>query len=87
MPFATKHALPQPPQLLTSSAVLASQPLAALPSQSASGLEQAEMPHTPFTQFGVPPAAEHTLPQPPQLSTLLVVSISQPLAALSSQLA
>jgi hypothetical protein len=43
---------------------------------------------TPFTQLGVlPVGAVHTVPQAPQFVMLLVVRVSQPLAALPSQLA
>src|SRR3970282_51512 len=85
VPFAMKHSLPQPPQCLTSPAVFTSQPFAALVSQSASGGLQALMPHLPSVQFGGPQVAEQTLPQAPQLSVLVLVLISQPLATLPSQ--
>lgn len=88
LPFATKHALPQAPQWLVLLLVFTSQPLPALPSQSAVGGTQELMPQTPFTQLGVaPPGLGQTLPHAPQWLTFVLVLTSQPFATLLSQLA
>jgi hypothetical protein len=56
-------------------------------SQSPAPGEQVSV-QTPLTQLGVlPVGAVHTLPQAPQFITLVRVGVSQPLAALLSQLA
>jgi hypothetical protein len=75
--FAAEQTVPQLPQLFTLVLVLVSQVL--LASQSANGAVQEEKPHTPATQFGVPPVAGHTLPHVLQLLTSEAVLISQPL--------
>jgi hypothetical protein len=77
------HAVPQAPQLV---ALVrgASQPSPGSPLQSPKPAAQLATPQTPPTQFGVPPAAEQTLPQAPQLVTLLS-DVSQPLLAMPSQ--
>jgi hypothetical protein len=85
LPFATKHALPHPPQFATLVAVSTSHPSAALPLQSASVPPHVEMPHTPPTQFAVPLTSGQTLVQLPQASTLFDVSTSQPFDASVSQ--
>jgi hypothetical protein len=88
VPFAAKQMVPQAPQLLGLFEVLTSQPSPALPLQSARGAVQLLMPQTPFTQFGCEPLPPgQTLPQIPQLLTLLLVLTSQPFAGLPSQLA
>ena len=84
-PCATKHCLPQPPQLSMSVDAFVSQPFDEIASQSASGAVHADTPQMPFVQLGVPPVAWHTCPQPPQWSTFFVVSISQPFAGCPSQ--
>jgi hypothetical protein len=76
----------QAPQLAASVLVLTSQPLAALPSQLALPGLQLEIPHWPPLQRAPPPATVQTLPQVPQFWALLLVMVSQPLAALLSQL-
>jgi hypothetical protein len=81
--FAREHAVPQLPQLVALVSG-ASQPLAALPSQSPKPAEQVETPQTPPTQLGVPPVVEQTWPQVPQLLTP-VIDVSQPLFGLPSQ--
>jgi hypothetical protein len=63
--FARSQSVPQPPQLLRLVSIV-SQPLPELPSQSPRPALQLEMPQVPFTQFGVPPVAEQTLPHVPQ---------------------
>lgn len=78
--MAAKQALPQPPQLSASFDVLTSQPFDEFASQSASGARHDETVQTPFWQLGVPPVVVQGLPHPPQLSTFLVVSTSQPFA-------
>jgi hypothetical protein len=84
--FARLHAVPQPPQLVSVLSVV-SQPLPPLPSQSPRPLMQLAVPHTPLTQFGVPPAVEQALPQVLQWLTFVLRLISQPLAVLPSQFA
>jgi hypothetical protein len=58
--------------------VLVSQSLPSLATHSASGSEHFEVPHVELEQAGVPTLEVQTLPQPPQLLTLTVVSVSQP---------
>jgi hypothetical protein len=85
VPLGTAHARPQAPQWLGVLVVLTSQPLAALPSQSANPAAQVK-PQRPAAQAGVALSAPmHTVPQAPQWETLVPVLVSQPLAALPSQ--
>jgi hypothetical protein len=86
VPLATWQAAPHEPQLVREVLRLASQPFEELPSQSPSGLAHEEMPQTPLTQLGVPPVAEHTVPQLPQLLTSELVWVSHPFAICVSQL-
>jgi hypothetical protein len=86
VPWLVLHAAPQDPQLATLVLRLVSQPLPELPSQSPCGDVHEATPQTPPTQFGVPPAAEQTCAQVPQLLTSELVCVSQPLLALASQL-
>jgi hypothetical protein len=86
VPLAAAHTVPQAPQLVAVFVRLTSQPLAGEPSQSPSPGAQLEMPQVPFTQFGVPPTAEQTLPQVPQLLTSELLAISQPFVSKPSQL-
>jgi hypothetical protein len=72
---------PQAPQLRESVMVLTSQPLPALPSQSAKPGAQ------PVAQPEDTQAPVHTVPQAPQLFESLVVLTSQPFAGLPSQFA
>ena len=86
---ATQEAPPQPapqlPQLFGSSVRLTSQPLAALRSQSPKPALQVKL-QVPPEQVAVALAgAEQTLPQLPQLETVVLVFTSQPLAAFMSQ--
>jgi hypothetical protein len=84
VPGRTGHTTPQPPQLLTLD-VLASQPLAALPSQSAVPLAQRK-PQAPAAQtVAAPGRVGHARPHAPQLVTLVARFTSQPLAGLRSQ--
>jgi hypothetical protein len=70
---------PHPPQLFGSVVVLTSQPLPALPSQSANGALQEPTPQALLLQPGVPFAtAGHTVPQPPQLFLSVLVSTHAP---------
>jgi hypothetical protein len=79
---AARHA----PQFARSLVVLTSQPLAAIPSQSAKPALQVN-PQAPAAQVAVALAgAEHALPQRPQCVVLARVSTSQPLVAMPSQL-
>jgi hypothetical protein len=87
VPLATKHAMPQPPQLFTSVVVVVSQPLPALPSQSPLPAAHIDTPHTLLTQAGVPPCGGQTIPHALQLLTFDVVLISHPLVTLLSQFA
>ena len=75
----------QAPQCAASFVVLTSQPLPALPSQSALPGLQLETVHCPPLQSAPPFATEQTLPQVPQFCALLLVVVSQPLPALLSQ--
>ncbi len=65
---------------------LVSQPLAALPSQSPVPRLQLVQPQLPATQLGVPFGQAQTLPQLPQLLTLVAVLVSQPSLRLPLQL-
>jgi len=87
VPLGAVQTWPQEPQLLTSVFRFLSQPLATLPSQLSQPALQEAMPQVEPEQDEVALAAKQALPQAPQLVTLVVVSISQPLAALPSQLA
>jgi hypothetical protein len=71
---------------LVSVVSVVSQPSAGFPLQSPYGLVHDETPHTPATQFGVPPDTGHTCPQLPQLLMLVAVLVSQPLFGFPSQL-
>src|SRR5947209_9281147 len=72
---------PHPPQLFESVCVLISQPLTAARSQSAKPLLHTR-PQLAAVQAGVAFArVGQTVPQPPQLFTLVCVLISQPSAA------
>jgi hypothetical protein len=83
--FARLHALPQAPQLFTLFVRFVSQPFAPLPSQFPRPELHDETPHTPPTQFGVPPPVGQMLPQVLQLLTSVFVLVSQPLFGLPSQ--
>jgi hypothetical protein len=85
VPLAFVHAIPQPPQLLTSAVVALSQPFLGLPSQSAKPAEHVGT-QVPPVQVVVPCAFVHAIPQPPQLVMLVLKFASQPLLALPSQL-
>jgi hypothetical protein len=85
--FAALHALLHPPQCWRLLAVLVSQPLPGLPSQSSNGALQTNPQLDPAHVAVAFAGAAQVLPQPPQCCTLLVVSISQPFAGLPSQLA
>ncbi len=80
------HAVPHIPQWVVLTRVSASQPLAALMSQSAKPGSQVK-PQAPAAQVDIALAlAGHALPQVPQCARVVRVSTSQPLAALMSQL-
>ena len=85
VPLAELHAVAQVPQWVTSVPVLTSQPLTASPSQLAKPAEQV-MPQAPAAQEEVPLLVEHAAPQAPQWAAVVSVLVSQPLAALLSQL-
>jgi hypothetical protein len=77
--LASVHWLPHAPQSLTVLLRSVSHGVPRSPSHSARGVVQVEYPQTLFTQAGVPLVDGQTVPQPPQLLTLLVVFVSQPL--------
>jgi hypothetical protein len=84
--FARLHADPHEPQFERLVFRFVSQPLPALPSQLPRPGLHVDTPHTPFTQFGVPPPLGQTFPQLPQLLMSVAVLVSQPLFRLPSQL-
>ncbi len=79
------HTPAQLPQRTGSVLRFASQPLAALPSQSAKPARQLAMPQRPATQAPAALAGAQASPQPPQLCPPARRSASQPLAAERSQ--
>jgi len=78
VPLATVQVLPQVPQFPTLVCVLTSQPSVGELLQSPKPVLQLPMVHMPPEHAGVPFATVHTLPQAPQLPTLVPVLISQP---------
>jgi hypothetical protein len=66
--------------------MLISQPLATMPSQSANPALQTEIVQAPCAQAETALGAEHTLPQAPQLFTLVRRLASHPLLRFPSQL-
>jgi hypothetical protein len=82
--FGRLQVAPHAPQFVS---VLSdvSQPFAESPSQSPRPGLHVETPHTPETQFGVPPAGGHTLLHRPQLLMFVLMFVSQPFAGLPSQ--
>ncbi len=83
--FCALHALPHAPHALFVEERSVSQPLTALPSQSAQVPTQVNE-HALFEHSGVAcGGVGQTLPHLPQLEALVCVFISQPLAALPSQ--
>jgi hypothetical protein len=80
-----EQTVPQAPQWLGSLAVLVSQPLAGLPSQSVKPTLQVASWHWPAVHTAVPLAKEQTVPQAPQWLGSLPVLVSQPLPGLPSQ--
>ena len=69
-----EHTTPQVPQLFTLVLTFVSQPLAALPSQSANPALQRTITHWPAVHEGVALGKEHAFPQLPQLLISLLVS-------------
>ena len=85
VPFAVEQALPHRPQFPAVVRMFTSQPLAAIPSQSAKPALQVN-PHAPAAHVTVAFAlAAHARPQPPQWSTLVTVFVSHPVIRLPSQ--
>jgi hypothetical protein len=84
-PLAFVQLVTQLPQLLVVVSDV-SQPLAELPSQLPQPELQVPSVQTPPTQLSLALARSQTLPQPPQLDSVLVL-VSQPLFGLPSQLA
>jgi hypothetical protein len=83
--FASVQAFMHEPQWLTSVFLSTSQPLAALPSQSAKPIAHVSTLQTPFEHTLVACGSMHTFVHEPQLLTSFSVSTSQPLAAMPSQ--
>jgi hypothetical protein len=83
--WAKLQTFPQLPQLETLFVRFVSHPLPERPSQLPRPGLQLETPHTPPTQFAVPPTLGHTLPQVLQLLTSVLVLVSQPLFGFPSQ--
>jgi hypothetical protein len=73
------HALSHAPQCAADVVSAVSQPFAAFPSQLPSPEEQTLILQTPASHFGVEPASAHKLPQLPQCSVVVAVSVSHPL--------
>jgi hypothetical protein len=80
------HAAPQPPQCETLFVVLTSHPSAPFELQSPKPALQMNPQADPEQKLLALARAGHALPQAPQCETLLVVLVSQPFAALPSQL-
>jgi hypothetical protein len=81
--------VPQLPQLVRSASVCVSQPLRlvfSLALQSLYPALQLAMLHAPTLQAAVPLTELQAAAQPPQAAVLVLVFVSQPLAALPSQL-
>jgi hypothetical protein len=83
--FANMQPAPHAPQFFTSFVRLISHPLVGLWSQSMNPAVHAETAHAELLQTDVALARVHGLPQPPQLTTSLVVLTSHPLAGFASQ--
>lgn len=77
--------VPQRPQCAVSLVVATSQPLSALPSQSANPAAQLATAHAPARQLAVVLGNEHARPHAPQFAASVASDASQPLAALRSQ--
>jgi len=75
--LANVHLVPQALQLLTSVLRLTSQPLVALPSQLPEPAVHAPIVQVLLTQLAAALANVHTVPQPPQLLTSVVVVVPQ----------
>lgn len=86
VPLAFEQTLPQEPQFATLVFRLASQPLAATPSQLPKPALHVRMPQAPDEQVAVAFRREHTMPQLPQFAVLLCVFVSHPFVASPSQL-
>jgi hypothetical protein len=84
-PLAGAQARLHAPQCVDELAVFTSQPLAALPSQSAKPAAHDATTHRPPAQALVALARAQRVPQAPQLAALVLSEVSQPLAALPSQ--
>jgi hypothetical protein len=75
----------QPPQSIELWADSTSQPVTATPSQSEKPALQDAILQKPFAHADIAFGAEHALLQYPQCATVLIRSVSQPLAELLSQ--
>ena len=86
VPLVLLHAAPHPPQLDTVLVVLTSQPSAVTLLQLAKPVVHPAMAQAPPAQAGVALVREQALLHAPQLPTLRLVLVSQPLPTLLSQL-
>lgn len=77
-PPGKMHCLPHTPQFWSSDCTLASQPVAAVLSQSPKPAEQLAIVHAPAMQDSLAFRRSHTAPQAPQLFTFVCRSTSQP---------
>jgi hypothetical protein len=89
VPWVELQAVPQAPQLAVLVAMLVSHPSRLTFSFALQFANPAlhAMLHTPAAQVGVPLATLQACPHPPQLPTVVLVLISQPLPRFPSQLA
>ena len=85
VPLLMLHAAVQVLQCSGSVPRFVSQPFVALPSQLPNPTLQV-IPHTPLAQVAVPLVESQTVPQPPQFAGAVLTFVSQPFAALLSQL-
>jgi hypothetical protein len=86
MPLEYEHAMLHRPQCIGSAERFASQPFAALPSQSAYPALHEPIVQRKFVHAAVAFGSEQTVPQPPQFEGC-VMSVSQPLLDMPSQFA
>jgi hypothetical protein len=84
IPFGFEQTVPQPPQLLRSFCLFTSQPLAAIPSQSAKVPVQLWTAHCWLMQLSFAFGKLHAKPHPPQFCTVVML-VSQPLLGFPSQ--
>ncbi len=80
------HGVPQPPQLALSVRMFTSQPFDGLASQSRCPVVHEPTAQAPPTQVAVANDSEQARPQAPQFAAVVLRFVSQPLAAMASQL-